>query len=82
VLPRIVLAATDDVQDAAVNRHPNRLREVAGASEARVATLRWAASVASGRHYAEARVAGGLIWDDFADFDVSGDFELNLERLL
>ncbi len=76
VFPRIVVVAADDLQNAAVNRRPGRVRAVTP-DRAGVETLRWAALQAV-RHYAEARVAGGLRWTDFANFDTSGDFELSL----
>lgn len=81
ILPRVVLVAADDVQDASVNRHAGRLRAVEGDEATRRVTLTWAAGRPFGRHYAEARVEGTLIRADFASFDVSGDFGLSLEQL-
>lgn len=82
VLPRIMLVAADDVQDAAANQHPERFRTVEGDEAIRLATLSWAAECPFGRHYAEARVKGALFRADFVNFDTSGDFELNLEQIL
>lgn len=79
VLPRLVLVAADDIQDASVNRLADRLRAVDGDDTTRRVTLSWAAGQLFGRHYAEARVQGALIRADFASFDISGDTWLSFE---
>ena len=80
VLGDVALVATEDIQDAAYNGHPERIVVLSGSPEERRTTLRRVAlAVRSNLDYAEARVARPLVRSDFLHFDVKGNWVLNLE---